>query len=260
MDLKKYIYKNMKLYKFAKQSKTVIRGNFISPRFHKKDIVVCGMKRSGSTLLFNLIKEITNKIGNDRDTYFNDENDYIRLLNYEDYRYISKTHSYVPFVARRIKNGYTRGFFSHRDIRDVIVSLMQKGWVENIDHWLKTDQLEILINNSILWASVKNITIISYEELIKNGKDVIISIAKQVNINLTNDDINNILEKVSIKNTKKTIDSIKGNNEYDVKTQLHQNHIFDGKIGKWKKILTEEQISIINKRSNNFLKYFKYIV
>lgn len=50
-----------------------------------------------------------------------------------------------------------------------------------------------------------------------------------------------------------------GLSNYDPGSGLHENHIADGRIGKWKEFLTSEQIDTINYFANDYNKFFKYI-
>ncbi|MCP5061608.1 MAG: sulfotransferase domain-containing protein [Ignavibacteriae bacterium] len=257
-NFKKCIYGNLRLHSYAETIKGAFRGDFFNISFAVKDIVVCGMPRSGSTLLYNIIREIITNNQPTVDRYFSDASGYKKLLKSEVFSNINKTHSFSPLLAKRIEKEYTLGFFSHRDVRDIIVSLMQKGRIMDIEDWLNTIKLEKLVNDSILLAKIKNMTIISYQDMVEKKEEVILNISKKLNIILKQDEIKKIVEKTSIRHSREIVEKIQVEKEYDIKTQLHHNHIADGRVGKWKQILDEKQINIINKRAKRYLTLFSY--
>ncbi len=258
--------KNLTLFKILrniKSLKTPISYYRIS---HKSeiDIVNCGIPRSGSTLLSMIINEILQLEYKSQYNFVSDELGYKKLLGKHRYYKFSKIHIYSPLIAKRIKTNKCIGFLTHRDIRDIIVSRLQKGWISNIENYIKCGDNRIHINNALLYAKVKNINLISYYDLLNNTLDIIKQISIKLNITLTEGDISIISEKVSLSTSKnklkeaKFIKRGKRNDLVDPCSGLHKNHINDPSIGKWKNILTREQVKIINEDSKDYLELFNY--
>lgn len=87
----------------------------------------CGMRRSGSTLQFNLVKELlSKKYGSVRSSFAEDE-DQVNTL-FEDHQiespYLIKCHKYIGQVPSLIKDQKAIVFYIYRDIRDVVVSFI----------------------------------------------------------------------------------------------------------------------------------------
>lgn len=223
-----------------------------------KDIIVCGMQRSGSTLLFNIIIEILKEKDNDVDTFFDEEIKYKNLLANERSSIVKKNHTYLTLVANRIKEGKSIGFFTHRDIRDVIVSSIQKGWLNNIDEWISNLRIKYMINNSILYAKTPNMHIFSYEQLMNSKIEVILEVAKILEVPLTEDAIERIENNTSIKRTKKKLQSIPEGVKLEFADQLHKNHIADGQSGKWRMHLSKEEANRLTDYCSEYLHYFGY--
>jgi hypothetical protein len=72
--------------------------------------------------------------------------------------------------------------------------------------------------------------------------------------------VEKIIKETSIENVKKIMSSMDEHAEYDRATHIHKGHIADAKIGKWKHLLSEEDISKINTISKEFLIKFGYVV
>jgi len=258
-----YISHDICKYKIAKKIKAIINPF----RFYKyvnnpiKDIVNCGAPRSGSTLLNIILKEIVTLKVKALDNFCSEEPDYINKLKNTPTLNITKTHNYSWLIAKRIEKTKSIGFFTHRDIRDVIVSQMQKGWIKDVDEFLK-NKSKFYIYNSILYAQTKNMIIISYEKLMNDKKTVIKKVGIALNVELTNEEIDEIDIKTSLNNIKKKIDNmefIKGAaNEVNSSTGLHKNHINDPTLRKWRNNLTPNEINLINKQAAEYIRFFNY--
>lgn len=192
------------------------------------------------------------------DPYFTNDTQYDRILRNNFSPKIRKNHRYSPLLARRIKSGQTVAFFTHRDIRDVVVSLMEKGRIENFERWIKRRRLKKIVNDALLYAQMDNVIRIGYSELMNQKEKVIKKIMILLNFNLTTEEISYILSNTEIEYTKGKLKTKEYSQEYDYEDHLHRNHIKDGKIGKWKEILSPGQVRVIEDQAKEFLDYFKY--
>lgn len=223
-----------------------------------KDVVICGMQRSGSTLLFNIVNEVLNKNKHQQDTFFEEEVLYKKILQAELSTSIKKNHTYLPMVAKRIKNGLSIGFFTHRDIRDVVVSSMQKGWLDNVQEWVDSERIRYMANNALLYAKTPNMHVISYEKLMNQQEEVIKEVADKLNVALDSEDIADIRQKTSLEATRKKLKAIPEDKKLLYANQLHKNHIADGKSGKWAEHLSPDETRLITQLAYDFLSYFDY--
>ena len=71
--------------------------------------------------------------------------------------------------------------------------------------------------------------------------------------------INSIIDKYSITKVKEMTERSGINTKIKRSADFHPHHVSDGKSGKWKQYLSEEQIKVIESQANDFLKYFHYI-
>lgn len=245
-----------RLYRYYKQLGSGVI--FKKVNYPIRDIVICGMPRSGSTLLFNLIKQITLIYSQKVNTYFNYDSEYRNLLTAETSIYVKKNHRFSPLLSKRIEKKLTIGFFTHRDLRDVVVSLIQKGRITDFYEWLNRRKLRKIVNDSMLYAHTKNIILISYDDLLNNKRKIISKISAELNIQLSDEEIENLIKSSDIEKIKKQIADRRTLDVIDISTQLHSNHIKDGIVGKWKEKLNEDQIKIINEKSQDFMQFFGY--
>jgi len=261
--LKKIIYNSEYSYYYYKlfQNKIKSRKNKIN---YGTDIVVCGLNRSGSTLSYNILFQILQKTYNPSLGFVFDEKAYIKELEKPNYSILRKTHDYSITLKNRIENKCTIGIFSHRHLLDVIASLIEKGWIKNIKDFLSQYGLEKLVYNSILIAKIRGVILISYEELLNEKEIFIQKIAKQLDLSLNEEQIQEIIYETSIEKIKKKISNMSfekiGNDLVNKETGLHINHINNPALNKWTKVLSEEDVNLIKGRKayGSYNKFFGY--
>ncbi len=193
----------------------------------------CGNYRSGSTLIYriitNLIKETgsesfykTTKVHQDWMEKFNEED--LSVYSYRDVRDVMASFFYrdkVDFNTFRDHTGAGRN----------VIQFMK--WMIDYDDFIKKYEQE----------RPGNVIIFKYEDdIIGKTFQVVESIRKFLLI-LDDRRSQPIAEKLSFENTKRISDTLI---QHDQSTQLHPNHLKDGKPDKYKEAFTEEQLKQIN--------------
>lgn len=255
----KFIFQHPHIYSLYLTARNFDARTFFSIKSYQiKDVVICGMPRSGSTLLFNIIKEMLRLHYTKIDPYFINDKQYNKLLKSEISLVVKKNHRYSPLLKKRIMKGLSIGFFTHRDIRDVVVSLKQIGRIPEFDKWTNRGRLRKIVNDALLYAETRKVTMIEYDQLLNQKKNVIDQLEKRLGLKLTDEEKEIIIQKTDIDKTKKMLESRNESEQIDYSNHLHQNHISDGKVGKWKDILTDDEIVRINNEAKDFLNLFNY--
>jgi hypothetical protein len=227
---------------------------------NSKDIVNVGLPRSGSTVLNLAIKEIISRKVLLLDTYCKGPKEYNKRLNNLSHLNIIKSHDYIPLVNKRVNENKSIGFFSHRDLRDILVSLIQKGWINNLDQFIQDLKLHKLSNTAILYAKNKKMNTFSYHDLTTNLEETLIVVADILKYELSITEKNEIYDKISFKKIKKDLKNkqIRGYSPYDKSTGLHENHIADGKTGKWRDFFNEKEKCLLNNILKEYNVFFNY--
>lgn len=247
-------------------------------------LIVCnGMFRSGSTLQHSLVKEI---MGSDfvRDMGFFDAHGVmekrteLQHMALDGQCYLIKTHASLPPIT-----GNVRFIYSHRDLRDVAVSLYSKLEC--------TDEVMIaMIGDSLdVYKSLKNlppgsILIQSYRELTYEFERSIKDLADYLGVSLTQSQLESIKEKLNIDSVAAQLDRTTGLRNFLVYinrrlrlasslravgvpagviarlsrlikregngAQFHYNHISKhrGRVGVWKEVLDSDDVEMIERR------------
>ena len=230
-------------------------------------IICAGGKRSGSTLQYNILARIveTANVGK-RIPHFVPEG-FLAIKESEElnsgYKVI-KTHLLTPHLRKEIFNKNALVIHSYRDIRDVVVSALKKGWITN-----KREHIRKFVNDYINqyngWASLDKIYSRKYEEFYQNIEREIKFFSKLLGIELTEKVIQEIAADLDINYLASIQDKVEDRNiayqfseAFDSKTLLHLNHINNGDANQYLTELSEEQIVLIESLSYPFLFENKY--
>ena len=225
-------------------------------------ILIGGMPRSGTTFLFNTVKEFfirkntTIAIHNIKTSFhmgkfFKNENpdmnikEHINICHYHDYHQVFHN-------EREIKNIYTI-----RDPRDTFVSLMK---LNNWNFSATLSKVDHAIMNTNHMIDVSNKLFFTYPYLINNRKEAITRVFKYIEIEISEEEINDLYEFSDINQMKKLNEALfKETNAKDFSNQFffHSKHIQSGKNGRWKDELNDNEINFLTNRYKEFIELFK---
>ena len=215
-------------------------------------IIVCGMYRSGSTLLFNILKYLCNELdilnlGAKTLTTHKVHLDWTNPTMPQKWAFIKESCEPENLVI-----------YSRRDVRDVICSYIErekctlgdfrhagKDYIKFLEWVVKNDEL---INKESVRNS--NIKILRYENDIKGDENLPFLIDKiLLYFKITSPRKNLELEQFKFLTTKNKCDMLDG---LEGASQYWPNHLTDGSIGKYNTLLTKEELNSIS--NNKILK------
>lgn len=216
-----------------------------------KNIVIGGMGLAGSTLCFNIIKNISDLTNNSHKVYLGTNLKYTEdnggyMIN------IYKSHYYHPkFTSREFFN-----ILVIRDLRDCTSSMIRKApekWEENP---IAAADYNMGYYNS--WKNKRYNTYFKYEEYKENPFKYVKDLIKLMMINLSDEQINEVIFKS---------ENIINNNEITNKQNgigwnkhlLTKKHATNsGKIGDYRSNLTDNNIKKIENKYSWFFEKYKY--
>lgn len=196
-----------------------------------KNIIQFSPIRSGSTLVYNILREFSNV----RKTHnISVNNGQLYVITYR--------HPYNSIISSLLRN------------EKKINSLNIKS---EINEYLKNGGKDLLENDLLK----KNILLLQYEEFFNNYEVIYNKLENFLNINIDENKKIELSKKYHITNVKKMTNKYKTFKEYDRTTHLHGKHIskYDGQTD-YKKILSENDIYVLkeNKSLNEIIKKFNY--
>lgn len=238
-------------------------------------VIVAGMPRSGSTLQSNIGKFILEGSGIGRRVEWSvdwqEDLDSLKRMISATEVYLLKTHWVSDAVlALACENGDTVSFLvSHRDVRDVAVSMMVKfdysfnKAVQRIGQAI--DNIERLRNTECKVLE-QDYSLLRYD-LQKAVEDI----ASFINVNLSDDDRDRYCSELNIelsykksRNKKIYFESVRRKLAFLLRTKfpyadselmLHSGHVSEhkGESGIWKKRLPEKQCKVLTDKFPNWL-------
>ncbi len=232
-------------------------------------IICAGAVRSGSTLQFNIVYEILIHTKNCFKPPYTDENDFPKIR--EKYNHIKeykiiKVHRVTPIIENEIVNNNAILFYTYRDIRDVICSLISKGWIKN-DLKSIIDATNSYLSNYAEWAKLQgyNSYVTKYENFYNNIRNELDNISSFFNVKMNTNILNNIEKKYNAKKLKNELKEIDSNSIqtygkliFDKNTLFHKNHITNLLPNSYLNSLNHETILTIEKIAMDWLVEHEY--
>lgn len=214
------------------------------------------MPRSGSTLQYRIVKEVVKHKKKLIDVGWIEKKDIkgiVRLHENTENVILIKTHDYIDEISHFVNEKHLFVITSHRDIRDIFVSLMffHNRPFENV---FSKKALSKMMFNYKKWTQHQNVFCRRYEDFFNNISIEVKKISHFLSIELSDIEIKEILELLDKKNATKDIEKGK----FDQETLMHQNHINNGNWGQWETQLTDIQIGIVQYYSKRWLLQNRY--
>ena len=247
-----------------------------------KVIWISTVARTGSMWLFNITREILNSkkfnVLPDKIPKFDEDHfEIFHKKSLEDHNHLNK---YVFKVHQILKQEipHSKILTTIRDPRDICVSCM-KFMKKNFRQSLDISKSMITYINTYEKYSKEKLKFIKYEKSIENDTvKTIEDISEFIECKIGHEEAKKISEKFSKDNVTQLIkindeilkNKIKQKKEinrdteivyfskdnyrsYDAKTGFQTNHISSSSSQEWKKILTKEEINILNSEFESFL-------
>lgn len=204
------------------------------------NILVAGMGSCGSTLLCNLVKFC-----------YENNNQTIQ---------ISLAHSYIPITTDNIllkTHDFSKELLdwadiiltARRDLRDAVVSNKRRFpglFLTEEDFLFKTNEEIVSHQDWVLYSNYEFV----YEDYFSDGARIVSELADTLHLTVDNPDT--ILNKAE--ELKRVTDF--GHNSKNL--LMSSEHIGDGKIGKYKELLTDREQELINSRYGWWLERYGY--
>ncbi len=229
-------------------------------------VICCGMKRSGSTLQYQLAVSIVERTGKGSGLGGLRGVDCRELIkdNTTGELQIVKIHksSHLRGVKEVLESGQAKGLYVYRDLRDVAVSLMNLRKI-HFEELIRRNEIVDNLRAYYEFTSFDGVMISRYETMTENLSSEVLRIATHLNIELSPAEAESIAQEYSLSKQKARIEQSKqkagvGRKERDSKTLLHQNHINSGKSRQWAERLHAIQIGYLENLSAQWLINHKY--
>jgi len=195
----------------------------IKQRFFQKKIIQFGPIRSGSTLVYNYLKELFPKY------------------------HVVKTHQISAAECNKNKVVVTV-----RNPLDCLASSI-------IRHDLNPNEIDLSkhieefrkhgLNDLMTIFNHPNVLLLRYEDFRKDSNIIVNELEQYFNTSFDNKQIEQVIENLRIEKVEKLVSKIKEFGTYDKKNLFHGKHVsqFKGEAGYYKKVFNKERIDFLNK-------------
>lgn len=230
-------------------------------------IICCGALRSGSTLQYQIVSEIVERKGLGRRIGFIEPTALPPLFEeHSDAKeyLVLKSHYLTPEIRREFERGNARGIYSFRDIRDVVVSMMNKE-NKRFEAFASRRFIEKQIELFNTWQTIPDLLVSKYESFYNRIFLEVRRIALFLNIELTDNEIEDIAALFSKENNLKRIAEgsdtvVHEGREFSRSQLLHDGHIHSGDTKQWESRLTENEVALVEQRAASWLRACGYRV
>lgn len=239
-------------------------------------IFVVGMVRSGSTWIYNVVREILGETGcGSAIGYLGEGNDLDQALQspQEGTPRVIKFHDPTDVACDMLASGRARAIYTQRDLRDVAVSLIRFENTSLID-LICSQRLGRIIATHERWTACDNLLCIEYADAMARQRDTIAQIAGFLGLPLSPEAALQIVERCSIDQSRQRMQAINSHHEgddglqtkdigrgrqYDQQTLLHANHVTSGgKTGVYKDVLDKGEIALFDGIYGDWLQSHHY--
>jgi hypothetical protein len=226
-------------------------------------LVVCaGMRRSGSTLQYNIARQLARNADAGQGYGLWDRLAQLReRAAPADAMAIVKEHAFDARFAG-LSGVDTRIVYSYRDLRDVLVSFFQVqgpaggNWPAHARRLLRAT-----LDDFTAWTRQPGVLISKYEAFTGDIPGEVRRIASHLGIAVNGNEVSAIAERVSVEAHRKIIEVLGLENpgeSMDPVTLLKKGHLAGGEIGKWRARLDADQLRLVQELAGDWLSAHGY--
>jgi tetratricopeptide (TPR) repeat protein len=225
------------------------------------------MNRGGSTLQYQIVTELleTRNLGISIGWIDRPTPQVLKTLDNvarrKDKFVVVKCHEYTPEAAQYIRDGFAKGIYIYRDLRDVTVSLANK-FFDSVEAVFASNILSNILYNYYGWTALSDVMVSQYEATILDLSQETLRICAHLEIDITAKaarktaakySLDRQLEKINNFNYQQDGVANQKDDFYDPLSQLHNGHIKSGKSGQWQEALSREQIATVENLGYSWL-------
>ena len=233
--------------------------------------ILCGgMWRSGSTLQYQIAARLVEAAGVGRRLPYASPAGFDEVAERHEPdpgMLVFKSHECTSGMRDRLDRGEAVAILSHRDPRDVIVSMADKDAITPTAVWAARTA-KAAVDRYRSWEGPWPVHETPYEQLRDRTAEEVLAIAKRIGVPCEADvarDIATALEPrrqaarlQAIESTRGWTRAGEGGNQFDPFELLNRGHLADGRSGKWRERLSTEVVSAIESEVGGWMRSHGY--
>ncbi len=212
-------------------------------------MIICGMRRSGSTLTFQVTRallELNHKITvTEPQTGIGVDPEDIPRVAASPEIVLTKMHTVSKSVRDQLPKEGAYYIYTARDPRDAVASLIRKGRLSKNDpervgfakDFAKKERI-----GSLLYPKMPKSWVGFYEDFVDDVPFLIRSIAKFLDIKVSEEWIMNLADELNIDKQRERSQAVRQDFSVRQQSRLTVNHITDGRPGSWRETLLPNEV------------------
>jgi hypothetical protein len=179
---------------------------------------------------------------------------------------VLKSHEGDRSFARAIADGQAVTVYAHRDLRDVVFSLMHKRGL-TFEQLLRQGMIHQILVNDRFWSTQPGVLTQRYEDLIADPVTGVLQLAAHLGLEISADEAGEVATEYSFQtNRRRTLELVEhlkaqgidlsnpsNLQYYDQRTLLHWNHLREGRPGNWRTSATPAQRAVLARLCDDWL-------
>jgi len=200
-------------------------------------IIQYGFPGSGSTLIYQILKYLFDNVKK--------KHSFIKYK--EDIKIVATVRDFRDCLCTELKR------------KDLTIN--ERNIKKSIDYFKKGLYHFIPLNLNLKeWSNKRNILWLKYEDFFNNFDYIFTQLEDFFDIKISDEQRNHIISNYSLSTNKKRSKNFQNFSQYDVKSQIHGNHITsNGQINKWNEIIPRNLHKLTNQLLWTHLKRWDYI-
>lgn len=225
-------------------------------------IVVCGMHRSGSTLVWQIARQLLLHRPGLRNPRGIRTSEFKRAAQDERDLLMVKVHYRSALKLSHFPDSGARYLYTYRDVRDVVASLFRKGRYPVGDARRGPDSAREIAEREIaghaVWTAKPDVWIRRYESFCGDTAALVRELAVYLNESVTDSRVDEIVEYVDVSRQAER-SAAASQHGIDEDTRVTSNHITDGREGAWRDTLTPAECQSIEVEGHAWLTAHGYL-
>ena len=211
-------------------------------------LLVCGMHRSGSTLVWQITRQLVDGRPGLRNPRGVEPDAFPAAAANPDDLLLAKIHYRGSLKESDFPDTGVRYLYTYRDPRDVVASLFRKGRFKPGNPKRGPQNSKLIARREIkgdaFWSARKNVWVGRYEDFRDDVPQLIRDLAAFLDVPVTPERVAEIDALVSLEQQQERVWESRASG-VDPDLRVTANHITDGREGAWRDTLTPEEVAAV---------------
>jgi hypothetical protein len=241
------------------------------------DVICAGMYRACSTWQYEVAAHLTEERCGGRRLGYLVSGEFTALLRDDTLKRkagsreqrgwrVIKAHEGEPSMARELRAGAACALYAHRDIRDVVFSLMHKR-SQTFEQIVRQGMIHQILANDRFWMAQSNVLVQRYDALISDPAKGVVELANHLGFALEAGKAERIAALYSQESNRARTEALKqrleqagvdlesaGNTQiFDESSLLHWNHMRQKGAASWRTMATPRQVAVLHRLCGRWL-------